>query len=62
MNFYYILRLFTNTTNRTVSLWMQVSFLFDTSVRICSENLYFDGKNLEIWLVNAGHVKAIELL
>ena len=55
---HYFLRLFTSTTYCTVSLWMQVSFLFGTSARICREKLWFDRKNLEIWLVNAGHVKA----
>ena len=31
--------LFTNTTNCTISLWMQVSYLFGTSARICRDNL-----------------------
>ena len=54
---HYFLRLLTNTTSCTVSLRMQVSFLFFISARICSKNLWFDRKNLEILLVNAGHVK-----
>ena len=36
---------------------MQISFLFGTSVSKCRENLYFDRKRLEIWLVNTGHVE-----
>ena len=36
---------------------MQASFLFGASARKCRENLWFDRKRFEIWLVNAGHVK-----
>ena len=55
---HYFLPLFTNTTNYIVSSWMQVSLLFGPSASIYRENLQFTRKNLEIWLVNACHVKA----
>ena len=35
---HFFLRLFTNTTNCSVSLWMQVSYLFGTCPRICRGN------------------------
>ena len=51
------LHLFTNPASSAVSMCMQVSFLFDASVRKYKENLQFDRKRSEIWLVKTGHVK-----
>ena len=36
---------------------MQASFLLGASARKCRENLWFDRKRFEIWLVSTGHVK-----
>ena len=39
------------------STWIEVSFFLGTSARICKENLQFDRKRFQIWLLNTGHVK-----
>ena len=36
---------------------MQISFLFGASADKCRENLWFNCRRFEIWLVNTGHVK-----
>ena len=51
------LPLFTNSTNCAIFTWMQVIFLFGGSAGKCRENLEFDRKIFEIWLVNTGHLK-----
>ena len=43
--------------NWSIFLWMQARFLFGAWSRICRENLLFDRKRSEIWLVITGHVK-----
>ena len=45
-------------TSVCTSARMEVCFLLGPSARICKENLWFDRKRFEIWLVNTGHVKA----
>ena len=58
MDFWFtLLHLFTDPANCTISTWIQISFLFGASARKCKENLEFDRKRFEIWLVNTGQVK-----
>ena len=51
------LHLFTNRLIAPALREMQASFLLGALGRKCRENLWFDRKRFEIWLVNTGHVK-----
>ena len=58
---HYFLHLFINPTNCTISYFGVYIYVNESSpgasARTCNENLLFDLKRFEVWLVNIGHVK-----